>query len=68
MPGVLADGAPEAAVSAYRFSPRLCRPAGLMKLASWMLPTWVGVWRTRLHHGHGAIAADGDAQGIGREW
>ena len=36
-------GAPEAAVSLYRFWPFGSRPAGLTKLASWSWPTVGGV-------------------------
>ena len=42
MPGAPVFGAPEAAVSAYRFWPLGSRPAGLTKLASWIWPTVCG--------------------------
>src|SRR4051794_20384619 len=41
VPGVFVLGVPEAVVSTYRFSPFDSRPAGLMKLVSWIDPTWV---------------------------
>ena len=41
----LAERQPDAALSAYRFSPRGSSPPGLTKPASWIWPSWVGaVW------------------------
>ena len=42
LPGAPLTGLPEARLSEYRFCPRGSRPAGLMKLASSMLPTTEG--------------------------